>query len=356
MTSWQQTQQISNSRFNTRLLEAVAIGLVLLAAVAIVAKNHQTHAEVQLLNVSYDPTRELYRELNQRFLERYERDTGHHVVVRQSHGGSSRQARAVISGEQPADVVTLGLRSDIEALHKRGLVNDGWGNRLPNNSQPYYSTIVFVVRRGNPFGVHDWPDLVRLPSLEIITPDPKSSGNGKLAALAAWGAIVSRGGSEAEARTYLKALYDHTSFLEPGARGAATAFAVEKLGDVHLTWENEALREVSEAKGDLEIVYPKVSILAEPVVAWVDANVVKNKTELPARAYLEFLFTDAAQEIIARYGYRPYKPEILKLHRDHFPELNLFPITALAKDWEDAQQRFFADNGIIETVYRPKPR
>jgi sulfate/thiosulfate transport system substrate-binding protein len=356
MTSWQQTPQVSNSRFGARLLEALAIGLVLLAAMAIAAKNHQPHAEIQLLNVSYDPTRELYREINQRFVERYERETGHRVVVRQSHGGSSRQARAVISGEQSADVVTLGLRSDIEALRKRGLVHDGWGSRLPNNSQPYYSTIVFVVRRGNPFGIHDWPDLVRLPSLEIVTPDPKSSGNGKLAALAAWGAIVSRGGSEAEARVYLTALYDHTSFLEPGARGAATAFAIEKLGDVHLTWENEALREVSESKGDLELVYPKVSILAEPVVAWVDANVVKNKTEVPARAYLEFLFTDAAQEIIAKYGYRPYKPDILKLHRDRFPELNLFPITAIAKDWEDAQQRFFADNGIIETVYRPKPR
>jgi sulfate transport system substrate-binding protein len=327
-----------------------------LAALAIVAKNYQPHSEIQLLNVSYDPTRELYRELNQRFLERYEKETGHHVVVRQSHGGSSRQARAVISGEQPADVVTLGLRSDIEALHKRGLVHDGWESRLPNNSQPYYSTIVFVVRRGNPLGIHDWPDLVRLPTLEIITPDPKSSGNGKLAALAAWGAIVSRGGSEAKARTYLKALYDHTSFLEPGARGAALAFAVEKLGDVHLTWENEALREVAESKGELELVYPKVSILAEPAVAWVDANVAKNKSEVPAKAYLEYLFTDAAQEIIAKFGYRPYKAEILKLHRDRFPELNLFPITAIAKDWEDAQQRFFADNGIIETVYRPKPR
>ena len=178
MTSWQQTRQISNSRFHARLLEALAIGLVLLAALAIVAKNYQPHAEIQLLNVSYDPTRELYRELNQRFVERYEKETGHHVVVRQSHGGSSRQARTVISGEQPADVVTLGLRSDVEALHKRGLVHDEWGSRLPNNSQPYYSTIVFVVRRGNPLGIHDWPDLVRLPSLEIITPDPKSSGNG----------------------------------------------------------------------------------------------------------------------------------------------------------------------------------
>jgi sulfate transport system substrate-binding protein len=356
MASLQQTGRVSYWRLKARLLDVVAIGLVTIAALAIVAKNYQPHSEIQLLNVSYDPTRELYRELNQRFIARYEKETGHHVVVRQSHGGSSRQARAVVDGEQPADVVTLGLRSDIEALHKRGLVHDGWGSRLPNNSQPYYSTIVFVVRRGNPLGIHDWPDLVRLPSVEIVTPDPKSSGNGKLAALAAWGAIVSRGGSEDEARSFLKALYDHTSFLEQGARGAATAFAVEKLGDVHLTWENEALREVAESKGDLELVYPKVSILAEPAVAWVDANVATNKSEVPAKAYLEYLFTDAAQEIIAKFGYRPYKASILKLHADRFPDLNLFPITAIAKDWEDAQQRFFADNGIIETVYRPKPR
>jgi sulfate/thiosulfate-binding protein len=338
-----------------RKLNVLALALVGLAVLAIGAKNFERNADVKLLNVSYDPTRELYHQLNPRFAETYAKETGRKALVTQSHGGSSRQARTIIDGEQVADVVTLGLRSDIEALRKRGLVADGWAARLPNHSQPYYSTIVFVVRRGNPFAIRDWPDLVRAP-LEIITPDPRTSGNGKLSALAAWGAIVSRGGSEAEARAYLKALYDRAPFLETGARATSIAFAVEKLGDVHLTWENEALREVAASKGDLELIYPKVSILAEPAVAWVDVNVAKHGTEAAARAYLGFLFTDEAQEIIAENGYRPFKDAILKKHRDRFPALDLFPVTAIARDWEDAQQRFFAENGVIDTVYRPKPR
>ncbi len=340
---------------SARALDAFAVSLAVIAVAAIGVRNYERNAEVKLFNVSYDPTRELYQRLNPRFVETYAHETGRHALVKQSHGGSSHQARSVISGEQAADVVTLGLVSDVEALRKRGLIADGWRDRLPNHSEPYYSTIVFVVRRGNPFGIHDWPDLVR-SSAEIITPDPKTSGNGKLSALAAWGAIVTRGGSEADARAYLKALYEHAPFLEAAARGASLAFAVEKLGDVHLTWENEALREVSESKGELEIVYPKVSILAEPAVAWVDANVARHKNETAAKAYLSFLFTDAAQEIIAESGYRPYKFEILERHRKRFPVLDLFPITAIAPSWEDAQQRFFAENGIIETVYKPKPR
>jgi sulfate transport system substrate-binding protein len=190
----------------------------------------------------------------------------------------------------------------------------------------------------------------------VITPDPKTSGNGKLTALAAWGAIVTRGGSEAEARTYLKSLYERAPFLVPAARAAGIAFAVEKIGDVHLAWENEALREVAESRGELEVVYPPVSILAEPSVAWVDANVANDGSGRLARAYLEYLFTDEAQEIIARSGYRPFNPQILQRHAERLPPLNLFPVTAIARDWEDAQTRFFADNGIIETVYRPKPR
>jgi sulfate/thiosulfate transport system substrate-binding protein len=338
-----------------RSLDLFAVGLVVLAVLVIGAKNYERNADVKLLNVSYDPTRELYKKLNPLFIEKYLKDTGRHALVTQSHGGSSRQGRSVVEGEQVADVVTLGLRSDVEALHKRGLIADAWWTRLPNGSQPYYSTIVFVVRHGNPSGIRDWPDLV-LGSTEVITPDPKTSGNGKLSVLAAWGAIVLRGGTEADARAYLKTFYDHAPFLEAGARSAGTAFAVEKLGDVQVTWENEALREVAESKGDLEIVYPKLSILAEPVVAWVDANVSKNRTLAPAKAYLEFLFTDAAQEVIAESGYRPYRSEILSEHRARFPDLHLFQITAIAKDWEDAQQRFFAENGIIDTVYKPKPR
>jgi sulfate transport system substrate-binding protein len=305
--------------------------------------------------VSYDPTRELYKSINQQFTAAYARNHGSRILVKQSHGGSSRQARSVVSGEQNADVVTLGLYSDVEALHTRGLIADNWWLRLPNNSQPYTSTIVFVVRRGNPLHIYDWPDLIK-PSVEIITPDPKGSGNGKLSALAAWGAALGRGETEQQALTYLKSMYDHTPFLEPAARSAAIAFAVEKLGDVHLTWENEAIREVFESKGELQVVYPPTSILAEPVVAWVDANVAQHKNASAARAYLEFLFTNAGQEIIAENGYRPYKADVFKKYAARFPMLHLFPISKIAKNWDEAQQRFFGENGIIESIYHPKPR
>jgi sulfate/thiosulfate-binding protein len=335
----------------TRILNVFALSLVALAVVAIGAKNIEPQAGARLLNVSYDPTRELYARLNPLFAAQY----GQPVVLEQSHGGSSRQARAVTSGEQAADVVTLGLLSDIEALHKRGLLADGWAKRLPNNSQPYYSTIVFVVRRGNPLDIHDWPDLIK-PGIDVITPDPKTSGNGKLSALAAWGAITLRGGSEADARTYLRTLYEHAPFLETGARSATTAFAVEKLGHVQVVWESEALRAVGESKGDLEIVYPPISILAEPAVAWVDTNARAHHTEKLAKAYLEFLFTEQAQVVVAESGYRPYDPKVLAKYTQRFPQLNLFSITAIAKDWDDAQQRFFAENGIIDSVYQAKPR
>jgi sulfate/thiosulfate-binding protein len=339
----------------SRALNVFALALAALAICVIAAKNLHARVPLSLLNVSYDPTRELYARLNPRFISEYEKVTGKPVAIQQSHGGSSRQARAVISGELAADVVTLGLLSDVEGLRQRGLIASGWAARLPNNSQPYYSTIVFVVRRGNPRAIRDWPDLIQ-PEIEIITPDPRSSGNGKLSALAGFGAVLARGGSEADAKAYLKAFYEHTPFLENGARATATAFAIEKLGTVHVAWENEALREVGEAKGELEIVYPPLSILAEPAVAWVDANVAKHHSQAAARAYLEFLFGDPAQEIIAESGYRPYNPRVLARYGKRFPRLNLFPITDIAKDWVDAQQKFFGENGIIETVYQPKPR
>jgi len=336
-------------------LNLAALAGVALAVTLIVVNNVRPSAPAHLLNVSYDPTRELYRDINARFSAQYEKQSGQRLVVEQSHGGSSRQARLAVSGELQPDVVTLGLPSDVDTLRKRGLVAEGWTERLPNHSRPYYSTIVFVVRKGNPLGIHDWPDIIK-PGVDVITPDPKTSGNGKLSALAAWGAIVTRGGSEAEARQYLTALYEHAPFLELAARAAGTAFAVEKIGDVHLAWENEALREVAAAHGELDIVYPPVSILAEPSVAWVDANTAKNHSAALAKAYLEYLFSDEAQEIIASNGYRPSNPQILQRHAAQLPPLKLFEVTAIARDWEDAQAKFFADNGIIDTVYKPKPR
>jgi sulfate/thiosulfate-binding protein len=326
--------------------------LAVVAAFGLIGANNMPSGERDsLLNVSYDPTRELYQRLNAAFEADYARRTGRHLRVVQSHGGSSRQARAVIAGQEPADVVTLGLFSDVDALRKRGLIASGWADRLPHHSQPYTSTIVFVVREHNPKQIRDWPDLVR-PGIEIVTPDPKTSGNGKLSALAAWGAIVTRGGTEDDASRYLVNFYQHVRALDAGARGAAMTFAFAEIGDVHLTWENEAIREVAESKGTLQIVYPPVSILAEPYVAWVDANVRRRGSLDDARSYLEFLFTDAAQQIMAELGYRPYKPSIGHAAGSPLPSIVLFPITAIARDWDDAQERFFAENGIIDGILK----
>ena len=335
-----------------RWLNLGAVGAVIVAFALIFAKNApgNTNPDNQLLNVSYDATRELYQQIDADFAADYEKRTGHRISVADSHGGSSRQSRTVISGENPADVVTLGLFTDVDALRKRGLIANNWIDRLPNHSNPYTSTIVFVVRQGNPRNIHDWPDLIRSDTL-IITPDPKTSGNGKLSALAAWGAIVTRGGSEADARAYLKTFYQHVpAVMDPGARSAALTFSGAETGDVQLSWEDEAIREVAESNGKLEIVYPPVSILAEPYVAWVDANVDRRGTQAVARAYLEYLFTDQGQATIAKFGYRPLKPEAAQQAKVQFPNITLFPITAIARNWDDAQQKFFAENGILDTV------
>lgn len=332
----------------------LAIGAVAAAILLVVAKNIGAQdAARAFLNVSYDPTRELYADLDPRFAAAYEKQAGAKITIQQSHGGSSRQARAVIDG-LPADVVTLALYSDIDALRKRGLLAEGWSKRLPNDSVPYTSTVVFVVRKGNPSGIKDWVDLVR-DRIAVVTPSPKTSGNGKLSFLAAWGAVLHAGGDEQAARAYVRRLYEHVVALDSGARGATTTFAQEKVGDVQITWENEALLEVDEYKGELEIVYPSVSIRAEPCVAWVDANVQRKGTLAEARAYLEYLYTDEAQEIIAQHGFRPIRQDVLKRHANRFPAIDLFPIQAVARDWEDAQQKFFADDGVFDDV-RPRSR
>jgi sulfate transport system substrate-binding protein len=337
------------------LVNVLAIVACLAAGAAIAAKNWHGRAGLHLLNVSYDPTRELYRDINPAFIAYYRKLAGAEAEIDQSHAGSSYQARQVASGAQEADVVTLGLPSDVEGLRKRGLLGEDWRERLPNAARPYYSTIVFVVRKGNPRQIRDWPDLVR-DGVEIITPDPKTSGNGKMAALAAWGAVTTRGGDDKQARAFLKGLFDHALFMPAAAREAGVAFAVEKKGDVQLAWENEALREADESKGAVEIVYPPVSLRAEPSVAWVDANVEKHGSEKLARAYLEFLFSDTAQELIANRGYRPANEQSLARHADRLKPLALFPITMMAADWFDAQQKFFGENGVVDTIYQAKPR
>ena len=339
-------------RFRIPWLNLVGIVAIVVAASLITVKNLPDNTPNQILNVSYDPTREVYTAIDNAFIPQYRKQTAINLDIKQSHGGSGWQARSVIDGTQKADVVSLALVSDVDALRKRGLIAPDWQRRLPNNSVPYTSTIAFVVRKGNPRGIHDWPDLIK-GDVAVVTPNPRSSGNGQLSVLAAWGSVTTRGGSAAQARDYLKALFAHVAVFDAGARGAATSFAVKKIGDVHLAWENEALREVAANNDELEIVYPPVSIRAEPAVAWVDANLTDEKTASYAKAYLQYLFTDPAQELIAQFGYRPYKPEILAKYADRLPSISLFPITAIAKDWDDAREIFFGDNGIIDTISPP---
>src|SRR5262245_61740161 len=294
--------------------------------------------EITLLNVSYDPTRELWRDINEHFVADYKAKTGTEVSINQSHGGSSTQARSVIDGLE-ADVVSLASYIDTNAIAKRGLIKAGWVDRLPNRSLPYTSTIVFVVRKGNPWKIQDWPDLVK-PGIEIVTPNPKTSGNGYLTFFSAWGSVALRGGTEDHAKAFVAELYKHVPVLDSGARGATTTFIQKRIGDVHLAWENEARLEVEEAKGQLEIVYPPISILAEPFVAVVDDNVDRAKGHrAAAEAYLQYLYSDEGQEIIAKHYYRPSNAAVLKAHAADFPTIELFPITKLAPAWEDAQTR-----------------
>jgi sulfate/thiosulfate transport system substrate-binding protein len=336
-------------------LSIVGVVASAIAVSVIASKNVEGYASHRLLNVSYDPTRELYQKLDPAFSADYLRKTGESVEVTQSHGGSSYQARQVTTGAVAADVVTLGLPSDIEGIAKRGLTAADWRSRLPDDAKPYSSTLVFVVRKGNPLGIKDWPDLVR-DNVEVITPDPKTSGNGKLTVLAAWGSVIANGGTEAQAADLAKAILDHAPFFVGSSRPAGVAFSVEKKGDVQIAWENEALREVAESQGGVEIAYPPLSILAEPSVALVDANVQRNHSETLAKAYLDFLYSDEAQNIIASQGYRPSNEKIAAKYADRLPPIKLFPITLIAKDWSDAQQKFFAENGVLDTIYKPKPR
>ena len=307
---------------------------------------------LELLNVSYDPTRELWRNLNAKFISKYLKETNTKLEIKQSHGGSSTQARAVIDGLE-ADVVTLALWSDTDAIRKKGLIAEHWEQRLPNRALPYISTIVFVVRKGNPKGIKDWPDLVQ-PGIAIITPNPKTSGNGQLSFYSAWGSVVLRGGSREDAIAYVTKLYQQVPVLDSGARGATTTFVQKGIGDVHLAWENEAHLEVQEANGALELVYPPLSMCAEPHVAVVDANVDHKGTRAAAEAYVQFLYTDEAQEILAKHYYRPTHEEILKKHRDTFPEMRLFVVTDIGENWEDVHKKLVGDGSVFDTIYKPK--
>ena len=310
-------------------------------------------ADVTLLNISYDPTRELYQDFNAAFAKQWKAKTGDNVTVKQSHGGSGKQARTVIDGIE-ADVVTLALAYDIDAIAERGLVNPQWQKRLQHNSAPFTSTVVFLVRKGNPKGIKDWADLVK-PGVSVITPNPKTSGGARWNHLAAWGyAIKQPGGSTASATTFINKLYKNVPVLDSGARGATTTFVERGIGDVLMAWENEALLAIKELGPDkVEIVAPSVSILAQPPVSVVDKVVDKRGTRKVAEAYLQYLYSDEGQEISAKNYYRPTSPKIAAKYAAQYPKVKLFTIEDVAGGWTSAQKAHFADGGVFDQVYQP---
>ena len=331
----------SRSRFT-----ALAFGVTLWVA-------QFAHADTTLLNVSYDPTRELYQQFNAAFAKYWQAKTGEKVTVRQSHGGSGAQARSVIDGID-ADVVTLALAYDIDAIAaKAKLLPGNWQTRLPNNSSPYTSTIVFLVRRGNPKRIKDWDDLVK-SDIAVITPNPKTSGGARWNYLAAWGYAHRRFGGEAQAKDFVRRLYANVPVLDSGARGATTTFVERGIGDVLLAWENEAYLAVRELGPDkVEIVVPSYSILAEPPVALIDKVADKRGTRKVAEAYLQYLYGAEGQEIAAKNYYRPTLEAIAKKYEKQFANVTLFPLKEYFGDWEKAQATHFADGGTFDQIYKP---
>lgn len=307
---------------------------------------------VTLLNVSYDPTRELYQEINTAFAKQWEAKTGERVTINQSHGGSGKQARAVIDGLD-ADVVTLALAYDIDALYQKGgLISKNWQSKLPFNSAPYTSTIVFLVKKGNPKNIRDWDDLIK-PGIEVITPNPKTSGGARWNYLAAWGyALKKWNNDEEKAKAFLKQLFGNVTVLDTGARGSTTTFVERNIGDVLLAWENEAFLVINElGKDKFEIVVPSLSILAEPPVTVVDKVAKRHGTEAAAKAYLDFLYTEEAQEIIAKNYYRPRSESAAKKYAGRFPAVELLTIDKDFGGWQKTQTTHFADGGIFDQIY-----
>ncbi|HUX05803.1 MAG TPA: sulfate ABC transporter substrate-binding protein [Acidobacteriota bacterium] len=348
---------MSNS-FNTGRLVFSLLAAAFLAASLLVSSGcggeTAESPDVTILNVSYDPTRELYQEFNEAFIRHWRKETGQMVLVRQSHGGAGKQARAVMEGLE-ADVVTLALAYDIDAISERtGLLPADWQSRLPHNSAPYFSTIVFLVRKGNILGIKDWDDLVK-PGVSIITPNPKTSGGARWNYLAAWVFAQRKfNNDEAKVREFISALYKNVAVLDSGARGSTTTFVQRGIGDVLLAWENEAFLVVNEmGKGEFDIVIPSISILAEPPVTVVDKYAEKHGTLDVAKAYLEFLYTPEAQDMVARHYYRPRDPEVAARYKDQFPEVNLFTIDEMFGGWKNAQEIHFNDGGVFDQIFLP---
>jgi sulfate transport system substrate-binding protein len=314
----------------------------------------EARAQKTLLNVSYDPTRELYKEFNPAFIKYWQAKSGQAVSLKQAHGGSGAQARAVIDGLE-ADVVTLALANDVDAIAAKGLIASGWQKRLPNNSAPYTSTIVFLVRKGNPKGIRDLNDLVK-PGVSVVTPNPKTSGGAQWNYLAAWGyQLGTTGKSEAKAKEFVGALYKNVAVLDSGARGATTTFVERRIGDVLISWENEAFLAVNElGKDKLEIVVPSMSILAEPTVSVVDKVVDKRGTRAIAQAYLDHLYTAEGQEIAAKHYYRPRAIETAKKYAKNFAQVKLFTIDEVFGGWAKASKAHFADGANFDQIYQHK--
>jgi len=331
------------------------LSLLLLAGAAAAPLTAQSALQpVTLLNVSYDPTRELYEDYNRQFATWWKAKTGQEVTVRQSHGGSGKQARAVIDG-LPADVVTLALAYDVDQLaEKGGLIPADWQQRLPGNSSPYTSTIILLVRKGNPKQIKDWPDLVR-PGVSVVTPNPKTSGGARWNYLAAWGvALRSPGGTDSAAKEFVTRLYRNVPVLDAGARGSTTTFVERGIGDVLIAWENEALLAVKELGPDqFELVIPSSSILAEPPVTVVDQVTRRHSTQEVAQAYLEYLYTAAGQEIAAKHFYRPRDQVVAAKYASQFPQVSRFTIDQVFGGWKKAQATHFADGGVFDRIYQP---
>jgi sulfate transport system substrate-binding protein len=324
-----------------------------LAAVPLATPAWAQSQPITLLNVSYDPTRELYQDLNKVFATQWQQKNGQAVAIKQSHGGSGKQARSVVDGLD-ADVVTLALAYDIDEIAAKGkLLPADWQKRLPLNSSPYTSTIVFLVRKGNPKGIKDWNDLIK-PGISVITPNPKTSGGARWNYLAAWGyALKQPGGTEATARDFVQQLYRNVPVLDTGARGSLTTFTERGIGDVFISWENEALLAIKELGPDkFDIVVPSLSILAEPPVAVVDRNVDKKGTRAVAQAYLEFLYTPAAQEIIAKNYYRPTNRDVAAKYSKQLVPVKLFTIDEVFGGWAKAQATHFSDGGVFDKIYQ----
>ncbi len=306
--------------------------------------------KVELLNVSYDPTRELYVEFNAAFAKHWKAKAGQEVAIKQSHGGSGKQARGIIDGLD-ADVATLALAGDTDALHSNGkLIPQDWQKRLPHNSSPYSSTIILVVREGNPKGIKDWDDLAR-PGIKVITPNPKTSGGARWNYLAAWEFAKRKYGGEAQARDFVKKLYENVPVLDTGARGSSITFAQRNQGDVFISWENEAYLLEKEFGARFDVVYPSISVLAEPAVTVVDKNVDRKGTRQVAEAYLDYLYSDEGQEIAAKHFYRPVSPKVQARYAKTFPKLNLFTIDQAFGGWSKATQAHFADGASFDQIY-----